>query len=322
MSRWRLTFVVLAIGVSAAGARGALGQPAVPPLTGRVVDNADLLSPSVEAALTAQLTAHEDSTSNQIAVLTVPSLNGENLEQWATEVFRTWGLGRADEDNGVLILIARDDRKIRIEVGYGLEGSLTDAAAGAIIRNEMTPRFRDGDFEGGTMAAVEAVIGTIQGEYVPPEESSEDMPWWGALLMGLLMGGLPIAITFGQLVGRPFARYLSLVVTAPIVFFATWILGSEVGLPYAFWISATLVGLYVLAFIVTDVILSRSPEWQEKRAHHIRKQKAFARARKAGSSRVVVDGVSYSVPTASSSSGGGFSGGGGSSGGGGASGGW
>lgn len=297
----------------------AIAQPGVPELTGRVVDLADLLRASTEAELTARLAAHEDSTSNQIAVLTIPSLNGEVLEPFATDVFRTWGLGQTDRDNGVLILIARDDRKIRIEVGFGLEGALPDATAGAIIRNEMTPRFRNGDFEGGTLAAVDAVIGSIEGEYTPTE-STGGSPWWGALLFTLLFGAVPAFAAVANFSAGPIARYVILLFTAPFIGVALAMGAGELGLP-VLPIVIGAIAIYVIGYIVLDVILSRQPWMKEKRKHYQKKQAAFRRARKAGRSSVVVDGISYSVPTASSS-GGGFSGGGGSSGGGGASGGW
>src|SRR5690606_5234978 len=130
----------------------ALAQPAVPPLTGRVVDLADVLSPATEAQVTTLLEAHEAQTTNQVAVLTIPSLQGSTVEEVANEVFNAWGLGQSGRDNGVLLLVARDDRELRIEVGYGLEGALTDAEAGRIIRNVIVPRFRDGDFDGGVSA--------------------------------------------------------------------------------------------------------------------------------------------------------------------------
>lgn len=305
---------------SGAAARGA--QPGVPALTGRVVDRAELLSAETEASLTERLRQFEDSTTIQIAVLTVPSLGGENLEEWATEVFRTWGLGQADANNGVLLLIARDDRKIRIEVGYGLEGDLTDAEAGGIIRNEMTPRFRDGDFEGGTLAASEAIIGTIMGTYIPPEASGDEPPWPVQVLIFFVMAIIPGAMGFGSLLAGPVQRYVTLVMTSLFVGMLGGIMGEEV-LGFSFGIAALgTVAAYVAIFVGLDLWMSNSPDWTEKRAHRARKQEAFKRARKKGRKSVVVDGISYSVPTASNSSGGGFSGGGGSSGGGGASGGW
>lgn len=298
----------------------AHAQPAVPPLTGRVVDRADILADNTEAALTTMLKAHEDSTSNQIAVLTVPSLNGMVLEEFATIVFRTWGLGRADLDNGVLVLIARDDRKIRIEVGYGLEGALPDATAGSIIRNEMTPRFRAGDFDGGTLAAVQAIMDSIAGEYTPSLDSDEP-PWWLSLLFMLAMIFIPGAVLVRNMIVGPVQRYVFLLLFAPMITFMADTLvedtfGVETG-PVFFWV----LGVFFVGYIAADVILSRTEWMQKKRRHHEKKMAAFRRARASGSTSVVVDGISYSVPT-SSSDGGGFSGGGGSSGGGGASGGW
>ncbi|HIG73965.1 MAG TPA: TPM domain-containing protein [Bacteroidetes bacterium] len=303
-------------------AAGASAQPDVPALTGRVVDRADLLSAETEAALTARLQAHEDSTTNQIVVLTLPSLNGEVLEPYATTVFRTWGLGQAGRNNGVLVLIARDDRKIRLEVGYGLEGALPDATAAAIIRNEMTPRFRSGDFEGGTLAAVDAIIGSIQGEYVPADSASGDeMPWWGALLFGVFFSGIPGALAFRNLVAGPVARYVGLLFLGPFIAMGAMVVLEPFVGGGVVRVALAVFAVYVVLFVVLDIVLSRTEWLQEKRRHYAKKMEAFKRARKSGRSVVYVDGVRYSVPT-SSSSGGGFSGGGGSSGGGGASGGW
>lgn len=147
-------------------------ESAVPELTGRIVDNADLLSPATERMLTDRLHAHEDSTSNQVAVLTIESLNGAVLEEYSLNVARTWALGHEEFDNGVLLLVAHDDREVRIEVGYGLEGDLPDATASRIIRNEIVPAFRDGDFDGGIQDGVEAILGTLEGTYSPSRSRS------------------------------------------------------------------------------------------------------------------------------------------------------
>ena len=152
---------------------GALASPAaaldVPPLTGRVMDNAHLLPADVAASLSKELEAHERRTGNQVAVLTLPSLEGEPLEEFSHRVATAWKLGRKGTDNGVLILVVPNDRKVRIEVGYGLEGALTDLKSSRIIREEIVPRFRNGDFPGGIAAGVKAVLGTIEGTYTPPE---------------------------------------------------------------------------------------------------------------------------------------------------------
>lgn len=303
---------------------GGVRAQAVPALTGRVVDTADMLSPATEAALTARLAALEDSTTAQVVVLTVPSLGDAVLEEYATMVFRRWQLGQADADNGVLLLISRDDRQLRIEVGYGLEGSLTDARAGVIIRDEIVPRFRDRDFDAGTIAGVDAIIGSLDGTYVEP--AAEPMPWW---FWGIFV------VTFGSL---PFLPLIGVLRTGPDHWFRT-VLAGLLGIP-----PGVVIGLVMLATVDSllgllpvvlvpvlaaglDVWLERHPRFGPARRARRKRNAAIRAARKRGASSVVVDGVTYSVPSYSSSgssgwSGGGFSGGGGSSGGGGASGGW
>lgn len=144
----------------------------VPLLMGRVVDLAHVLSTSEADQLTEELKAHEDKTSNQVAVLLLPSLEGESLEEYSHRVATTWKLGQKGTDNGVLLLVAFKERKIRIEVGYGLEGTLTDLRSAHIIRNEMVPRFRAGDIPGGIRAGTDAILKTIEGTYQPRESPS------------------------------------------------------------------------------------------------------------------------------------------------------
>ncbi len=143
----------------------ALAQPTLPPLTGRVVDLANALSPVQEGALSEQLAAHETRTSNQVAVAIVPSLQGYDIERFAVDLFRAWGLGRKDRNNGVLLLVAPNEREVRIEVGYGLEGTLTDALSSDIIRSRILPRFKAGDLPGGISSGVEAILSVIEGTY-------------------------------------------------------------------------------------------------------------------------------------------------------------
>lgn len=145
----------------------------VPYLSGRVVDEARLLDDAAAKDLNATLKAYEEKTGRQIAVLTLPSLEGEALEDFSIKVARTWKLGRKGANDGILILVARDDHKARIEVGYGLEGPLTDASAGRIIRDQMVPHFRADDYAGGLKAGVDAVLGTLEGSYTPPTGGRE-----------------------------------------------------------------------------------------------------------------------------------------------------
>ncbi len=165
----------------------------VPPLTGRVVDLAQVMPAALKAQLTSELEAHEAKTGNQVAVLILPSLDGEPLEPYSHRVATTWALGRKGTDNGVLLLVALRERKIRIEVGYGLEGTLTDLRASRIIRYDMVPRFRAGDVPGGIAAGVRRVLETIEGaapdEAMPP--APEALPSAANyLLIGILVGTL------------------------------------------------------------------------------------------------------------------------------------
>ncbi|HXV25499.1 MAG TPA: TPM domain-containing protein [Alphaproteobacteria bacterium] len=145
----------------------ALAQPKLPPLTGRVVDLANVMSPVQEAAIAEQLAQHEMRTSNQVIVATLPSLQGYDIERFAVDLFRAWGLGQKDRNNGVLLLVAPAEREVRIEVGYGLEGTLTDALSSDIIRSRILPRFQAGDLPGGVSSGVDAILSVIEGTYKP-----------------------------------------------------------------------------------------------------------------------------------------------------------
>lgn len=141
----------------------ALAQ-SFPPLTGRVVDAANLLKPEEKAALEARLKAHEDRTSDQVVVATVPTLGDLTVEDYANRLFRHWQLGQKKTNNGVLVLVAPQERKIRIEVGYGLEGALTDALSKVIITTAIAPQFQKGDFPGGIEAGIDAILSILTGD--------------------------------------------------------------------------------------------------------------------------------------------------------------
>jgi uncharacterized protein len=148
----------------------AHAQVALPEHGGQWVhDQANVLSASTKAEIESILKAERDSTSNQIAVLIVPSLEGESMEDFSLRVAEKWQIGQKKKDNGVLMLISIDDKKMRIETGYGLEGVLTDALSSRINRNEMAPYFRQRDFDTGVKVGVMAVIQAIKGEYVNDE---------------------------------------------------------------------------------------------------------------------------------------------------------
>jgi uncharacterized protein len=143
----------------------------VPVLKGRVNDHAGMLSPATRQQLEDILSRFEQTDSTQIVVLTIPSLRGEGLEEFSLKVAEKWKIGQKGFDNGAILLIAKNDRKLRIEVGYGLEGSLTDLMAGRIIRNVIVPQFKAGNFDQGVINGVQAMIGVVRGEYKAPEKN-------------------------------------------------------------------------------------------------------------------------------------------------------
>lgn len=172
----------------------------VPPLSGRVVDLARVLPSAVAAQLSADLQTHEAKTSNQVAVLIVPSLEGEPLFDFSHRVATTWKLGVKGTDNGALLLVAIKDRKIRIEVGYGLEGVLTDARSAQIIRNEIVPRFKAGDVPAGITAGVQAILKTIEGTYSAPQRPSASRSFDDSFSSAVF------AVTVGVIIGLFLSR--------------------------------------------------------------------------------------------------------------------
>jgi uncharacterized protein len=146
----------------------ALADVEVPPLVGRVVDQTGTLSSGDLAQLQSTLRNFEARKGSQIAVLIVPTTQPETIEQYSLRVAETWKIGRKKIDDGALLVVAKNDRKLRIEVGYGLEGALTDVTAKRIIDEIITPRFRSGDFSGGISAGIGRIIGIVDGEKLPP----------------------------------------------------------------------------------------------------------------------------------------------------------
>ena len=172
----------------------------VPPLRGRVNDYAKLIPPDSARALEERLASFEAETGHQIAVLTIPSLEGDSLEDFSIRVADAWKIGKKGFDNGAILLIARDDRKLRIEVGYGLEGVMPDAIASRIIREVITPRFRSGDFAGGIEAGIDTMLKVTRGEVLPerarPAPGSTNSQ--GSSLMTILMITAMLALFIGM----------------------------------------------------------------------------------------------------------------------------
>jgi uncharacterized protein len=269
----------------------ALADVAVPPLSGRVVDLTGTLSTEQAARLEQKLKDFEDRKGSQIEVLIVPTTEPETIEQYALRVAEQWKLGRKKVDDGALLLIAKNDRRLRIEVGYGLEGALTDATSKRIIDEIITPKFRTGDFAGGIADGVDGILKVVDGEPLPapqPRGQSADFDSIGEylpfLFFGALFGGGILRAMFGRLIGAALAGGgLGII---------TWLLVGA-------WAPAVLVGLGVFAFTLLGAMSS------------------------AGGVRPGGRGGGFSGGGfGGGGGGGGFSGGGGSFGGGGASGRW
>lgn len=158
-----------------------------PALSGSVVDTAGLLNAVEERRLTEQLARHESETSNQVVVVTLPSLQGTTIEDFGYQLGRHWGIGQEGRDNGVLLIVAPDERKVRIEVGYGLEGDLPDAIAKAIIEQEILPAFRSGDYPRGIAVGVNSVLAAIAGSYEPMEEEGLSDATWKLIITVVIL---------------------------------------------------------------------------------------------------------------------------------------
>lgn len=172
-----------------------------PELTGRVVDNARLIEVPVAEALSQALQAHEKATGEQIVVVTLPDLQGTSIEDYGYQLGRHWGIGQKDRNNGALLIVARDERKVRIEVGYGLEDRLTDARAALIINHLIVPQFKRGNASGGIRSGVEAMLDTLGG---PVEEKPEPAGDFGSrhpYLMAFLVVLFVLFCAIMQLMG-------------------------------------------------------------------------------------------------------------------------
>jgi len=170
--------------------------PKFPELTGRVVDQAGILTAHTKNQLDSMLAQHEAATSNQVVVATLNSLQGYPIEDFGYQLGRYWAIGQKGKDNGVLLIVAPKERKVRIEVGYGLEGSLTDALSKNIIEAVITPRFKQGDMNGGVLEGTRAILSAIQGTYKPQKnnrsaKSSNAFDFFGvAVIFTIVLGGI------------------------------------------------------------------------------------------------------------------------------------
>jgi uncharacterized protein len=270
----------------------AVAEVAVPRLSGRVVDQTATLSSSDVASLDQTLKDFEARKGSQVAVLIVPTTDGEAIEQFSIRVAEVWKIGRKKVDDGAILVVAKNDRKLRIEVGYGLEGALNDVTTKRIIDEIITPKFRSGDFAGGISSGVDRILRVIDGETLPApvrqDQSSDLLDQLGSLSPFLIFGAFVLSAVLRGMLGR----LLGSLATGGIVAALIWFIASSLLL-------AGIAG--VIAFLFT--MFSDSIQ-------------SSGGGRSGGFSG---GGGSFS---SGSSSSGGFSGGGGSFGGGGASGSW
>ena len=266
----------------------ALQIPARP--QGYVSDYAGVLSSEARARLEEKLRQFENETSNQIVVTIFPSLEGEVLEDFSIRLAEAWKIGQKGKDNGVILLIFKNEKKVRIEVGYGLEGAVPDALAKLIIQNEMVPQFRQGNFDGGVEKAAEALMAATKGEYNGSPSSSIRDSMGPVLILGIFFGAfLPLPVL------QPIFMF-------GILFFVSGLIQSSLAkIFYAFTLGVIPLPLYYLFGRHL-----RGPSLMNRRGYHSRDSGIF------GGGGFGDGGFG----------GGGFSGGGGSFGGGGASGGW
>ncbi|MCJ7813645.1 YgcG family protein [bacterium] len=293
----------------------------IPYLTGRVTDDAQILSEITRQLLTGMLKEYEDRTTNQIAILTVPTINGESIEKYAIEVFEAWKLGQKGKDNGILIVVVPDDRSMRIEVGYGLEGTLTDGTAGQIIRSIMTPQFKNGDYDGGITEGARAVIDVLDGGELPDMAGEDgtagasndffqgpDLPIRERILIGAFIFGIIGLFTVIGIFTPGVGWFLYFFLIPFWAMFPIIVLGSG----GAFICLVT----YLIGFPVAKLIF-KNTKWYKKAKKDLRKK---GRASIGGFR--LTSGGSRGSWSSGGSSGSSFSGGGGGSGGGGASGRW
>src|SRR6516164_484687 len=292
-------------------ASGAAADVPVPPLVGRVVDQTGTLSAADIAALTQKLKDLEARKGSQVAVLMVPTTQPETIEQYSLRVTEAWKIGRRKIDDGALLVVAKNDRKLRIEVGYGLEGGLTDVTARRIIDEVIAPKFRAGDFAGGISDGVARIVAVINGESLPapaPEATHQEDNDWISFLNPLNPFVIFGIYFIGTICRSLFGRFVGSVAAGGVVAALAWYLVGSIAA------SIILGAIISILTLFADGIMAAN-------------QNAVRRSGRGGGFSGGWVGGSYSGGGGGWSSGsgsgdGGFSGGGGSFGGGGASGSW
>jgi uncharacterized protein len=276
---------------------GTDGLAPIPPLHARVTDLTNTLSASEQQALEAKLAAWERDTGNQMAVLVVPSTQPEPIETYSIRVAEAWKIGRKGQDNGVLFLVAKDDHKMRLEVGYGLEGVLTDVTSRRIIAEDVAPHFRQNQFAAGLNAGADRVISVVgKGEPLAAKPAQQARRPSGGFDFGTMLIVLLVVVpVIGGILARIFGKVGGSTVGAGIVGGAAWLIGGSLIIAGV----AAIVGFFIMLLFGSGGGIGRR-----------------------GGGWIPIGGGGWSGGGGFGGGGGGFGGGGGGFGGGGASGGW
>ncbi|MGY3033574.1 uncharacterized protein ACVIIV_002744 [Bradyrhizobium sp. USDA 4354] len=292
--------IVLAVALVPTFTVPAHADVPVPQLTGRVVDQTGTLSSADIAGLSQKLREFENRKGSQIAVLIVPTTQPETIEQFSIRVAEAWKIGRKKVDDGAILVVAKNDRHLRIEVGYGLEGVLTDVTSRRIIDEDITPKFRSGDFAAGIGAGVDRMMRVIDGEPLPSPSRSVNFAHNLDDLAPVFAVALFASIGVGGFFRAMLGRLLGSLVTGGIIAAVTWFILGSAALAAAVGVLGFIIGF------VADLFSAITP----------------GTGRSRGSSWSSGSSGGWSSGSSSSSDSGSFSGGGGSFGGGGASGSW
>ena len=228
MRRWLTLLLLCLLPFAQLPVAAALDEVAVPALTARVTDLTGTLSAEQKSTLEARLQALETQKGSQIAVLLVPTTKPEEIEQYSIRVTDQWKLGRKKVDDGVLLLIAKDDRKLRIEVGYGLEGALPDVIAKRIIAEVITPLFRQGDFYGGIVAGITRIEAVIQGEALPAPKQASGSNGNNSSIESYLFFLIIVALISGSILRRILGTFPGALVNGGLIGLATMLFGGGI----------------------------------------------------------------------------------------------
>lgn len=255
----RIVILILFVGFLAPSLVGAYTSPGRP--TGFVNDFADVLSFQTEGALNQQLIAFARDESNEISVVTISSLEGDTIENYAVQLFKEWGIGTAQQDNGVLLLIAPNDRAVRIEVGYGLEGALTDLETQLIIKQTLIPGFKEGQYDEAVVVAVNQMIEATKGEY---QGASPVVSFFDQYAELFNIGFFLLFIGFGELLAamiRASSRSHAIWPGGAVGGIGGLALGGLIGVALSFVVAYIIGG--VLLGLLLDYLLSRNKKISE-----------------------------------------------------------